>query len=56
MVIDMFDPEDIILIYKEKGETKAERVKDPEKLKDELIERRISLSEWIFCSIDSTNP
>jgi len=26
MVIDMFDPEDIILFYKEKGETKAERM------------------------------
>jgi len=56
MVIDMFDPEDIILFYKEKGETKAERIKSPEKLKDELIEKGVSLSEWIFYSIDPTNP
>jgi len=56
MVIDMFDPEDIILFYKEKGETKAERIKNPEKLKEKLLEDELTLSEWIFYSIDPTNP
>jgi len=56
MVIDMFDPEDIILFYKEKGETKAERIKDPEKLKEKLVEKGLTLSEWIFYSANPTNP
>ena len=56
MVIDMFDPEDIILFYKEKGETKAEKIKDPEKLKDKLIDEGLALSEWIFYSANPTNP
>jgi len=56
MVIDMFDPEDIILFYKEKGETKAERIKDPEKLKDKLVEEGLTLSGWVFYSTNPTNP
>jgi len=56
MIIDMFDPEDIILLYKEKGETKAERIKDPEKLKDKLIDEGLTLSEWIFYSANPANP
>jgi len=56
MVIDMFNPEDIILFYKEKGETKAERIKDPERLKEKLIEKGLTLSEWIFYSPNPTTP
>ena len=56
MVIDMFNPEDIILFYKEKGETKAERIKDTEKLKEKLIEKGLTLSEWIFYSPNPINP
>jgi len=56
MAIDMFNPEDIILFYKEKGETKVERINDAEKLKEKLIEKGLTLSEWIFYSPNPTNP
>jgi len=56
MVIDMFDPEDIILFYKEKGETKAERIENLENLKRKLVDKGLTLSEWIFYSPNPSKP
>lgn len=46
--IDLCNPEDIIIVEKEKGETKAKRIKNPEKLKEKLDEIGITLGESYF--------
>ncbi|PKP58571.1 MAG: hypothetical protein CVT89_02650 [Candidatus Altiarchaeales archaeon HGW-Altiarchaeales-2] len=46
--IDLCDPEDIIIVEKEKGETKAKRINDPKKLREELDEIGITLGESYF--------
>jgi hypothetical protein len=38
----------IIILDKEGGETKVSKVKDPEKLKEELAGNGILLSEWLL--------
>jgi len=46
--IDLCNPEDIIIVEKEKGETKAKRIKNPEKLKEKLNEIGITLGEIYY--------
>jgi len=46
--IDLCNPEDIIIVEKEKGETKAKRIKNPEKLKEKLNEIGITLGESYY--------
>jgi len=48
LIIDFMDPSEIIILDKEKGETKVNRAQDPEKLKEKLAENGISLSEWLL--------
>lgn len=50
MVIDLVDPGDVILLDKAKGETAARRFDNPERLRRELSERGLTLSEHIFYS------
>jgi predicted ATPase len=49
VVVDMTELSNIILVEKEHGESKFKRIKDPEKIKDFLIEKGITFSEgWIY--------
>ena len=43
--VDWCDPEDLIIIEKENGGTKARRIKNPKKLKESLIEYGMTLGE-----------
>ena len=48
LIIDFMDPSEIIILDKERGETKVNRVRDSEKLKERLAENGILLSEWLL--------
>jgi len=48
LIIDFMDPSEIIILDKEKGETKVNKVQEPEKLKEKLAEEGILLSEWLL--------
>ncbi len=49
VVVDMTELSNIILVEKEQGESKFRRIKDPEKIKEFLIEKGITFSEgWIY--------
>lgn len=49
VVVDMTELSNIILVEKEQGESKFKRIKDPEKIKEFLIEKGITFSEgWIY--------
>ncbi len=55
VVVDMTDLNDIILVEKEQGETKFKRIKDPEKIKEFLIEKGLTFSEgWIYGDLFKT--
>jgi hypothetical protein len=46
--IDWCNPEDLIIIEKDSGETKARRIKDSEEMKESLIESGLSLGESYY--------
>ncbi len=49
IVVDMTEPRDIILVEKIQGETIFKRIKDPEKIKEFLREKKITISEgWLY--------
>ncbi|CAG0996194.1 MAG: AAA family ATPase [Candidatus Methanoperedens sp.] len=49
VVVDMTELNDIILVEKEQGESKFKRIKDPDKIREFLIEKGITFSEgWIY--------
>ena len=48
LIIDFMDPSEIIILDKERGETKVNKVQEPEKLKEKLTENGILLSEWLL--------
>lgn len=49
VVVDMTELNNIILVEKEQGESKFKRIKDPDKIREFLIEKGITFSEgWIY--------
>ncbi len=55
VVVDMTELSNIILVEKEQGESKFRRIKDPEKIKEFLIEKGITFSEgWIYGDLFKT--
>jgi predicted ATPase len=55
VVVDMTELSNIILVEKEQGESKFKRIKDPEKIKEFLIEKGITFSEgWIYGDLFKT--
>ena len=48
LIIDFMDPSEIIILNKEKGETKVSRISEPNKLKEKLVKDGILLSEWLL--------
>src|SRR3989304_6319157 len=55
VVVDMTDLSNIVLVEKEQGESKFKRIKDPEKIKEFLIEKGITFSEgWIYGDLFKT--
>ncbi len=55
VVVDMTELSNIILVEKEQGETKFKRIKDPEKIKEFLIEKGLTFSEgWIYGDLFKT--
>jgi predicted ATPase len=55
IVVDMTELSNIILVEKEQGESKFRRIKDPEKIKEFLIEKGITFSEgWIYGDLFKT--
>jgi len=46
--IDWCNPEDLIIVERESGETKARRIKDSEEMKESLIESGLSLGESYY--------
>jgi predicted ATPase len=49
VVVDMTELNNLILVEKEQGESKFKRIKDPEKIREFLIEKGITFSEgWIY--------
>ena len=46
--IDWCNPEDLIIVEKDSGETKARRIKDSEEMKESLIESGLSLGESYY--------
>jgi predicted ATPase len=49
VVVDMTELNNIILVEKEQGESKFKRIKDPEKIREFLIEKGITFSEGWIC-------
>ncbi|WP_338598448.1 AAA family ATPase [Sulfolobus tengchongensis] len=47
-IVDLINPEDVILLERDKGETKASRLQNVKELKKKLEELGLTLSEWIF--------
>ena len=55
VLVDMTEPDDIILIEKEQGESKFKRPEDPEKIRKFLNEKKITFSEgWIYGDLFKT--
>lgn len=55
IVVDMTELNNIILVDKEQGESKFKRIKDPEKIREFLIEKGITFSEgWIYGDLFKT--
>lgn len=48
LIIDFMDPSEIIILDKERGETKVTKVQEPQKLKEKLTENGVLLSEWLL--------
>ncbi len=52
LIIDLVEPEELVLLYKAENSTKAKRIENAEALKKELIEKGITLSEsWFYGSL-----
>ncbi|MHA1870231.1 MAG: AAA family ATPase [Promethearchaeota archaeon] len=48
-LIDIVDPKELIIVNKEDSRSKFIRIKDPEKLKEDLNNKKITMSEkWLF--------
>lgn len=49
VVVDMTEPDDMVLVEKENGESKFKRIKDPEKIRNFLKEKGIKFSVgWLY--------
>jgi predicted ATPase len=49
VVVDMTEPDDMILVEKEQGESRFKRIKDPEKIRKFLKEKGIKFSVgWLY--------
>ncbi len=49
VVVDMTEPDDMVLVEKERGESRFKRIKDPEKIRDFLKEKGIKFSVgWLY--------
>ena len=46
--VDFVEPEDVIIVEKEKGQTKAYRIKNPQELKRKLEELELGLGEYYY--------
>ena len=52
VVVDMTEPDDMILVEKEQGESRFKRIKDPDKIRDFLKEKGITFSTgWLYGEI-----
>ncbi len=52
VVVDMSEPEDIVIVEKVAEETKFRRIKNPEEIKKKLKEAGITFSEgWLYGEI-----
>ena len=52
VVVDMTEPDDMILVEKEQGESRFKRIKDPDKIRDFLKEKGITFSVgWLYGEI-----
>lgn len=52
VVVDMTEPDDMILVEKEQGESRFKRIKDPDKIRDFLKEKGIKFSTgWLYGEI-----
>jgi len=52
VVVDMTEPDDMVLVEKEQGESRFKRIKDPDKLRDFLKEKGITFSTgWLYGEI-----
>ena len=52
VVVDMTEPDNMILVEKEQGESKFKRIKDPDKIRDFLKEKGITFSTgWLYGEI-----
>ncbi|NJD78147.1 MAG: recombinase RecF [Candidatus Methanoperedens sp.] len=55
VVVDMTEPEDMILVEKEQGESRFMRIKDPDKVRDFLKEKGITFSVgWLYGELPRT--
>lgn len=52
VVVDMTEPDDMILVEKEQGESRFKRIKDPDKIRDFLKKKGITFSTgWLYGEI-----
>ena len=52
VVVDMTEPEDLVIVEKIAGETKFRRIENPEEIKKKLREAGITFSEgWLYGEI-----
>lgn len=52
LIIDLVEPQELIMLYKAGNSTKAKRIENAEAFKKELIEKGITLSEsWLYGSL-----
>lgn len=52
VVVDMTEPDDMVLVEKERGESRFKRIKDPDKIRDFLKEKGIKFSTgWLYGEI-----
>jgi len=56
VVVDMTEPDDMVLVEKEQGESRFKRIKDPDKIRDFLKEKGIKFSTgWLYGEISTSN-
>ncbi|VVB92833.1 DNA replication and repair protein RecF [uncultured archaeon] len=55
VVVDMTEPDDMVLVEKEQGESRFMRIKDPDKVRDFLKEKGITFSVgWLYGELPHT--
>ncbi len=55
VVVDMTEPDDMVLVEKEQGESRFKRIKDPDKVRDFLKEKGITFSVgWLYGELPHT--